>query len=368
MAAVTMEQLVDAAGAAAALPEKLRVLPVTGLEYDSRRVKPGNLFAAIHGAQFDGRAFAQQAADRGAVGILSDQPPLEGFHGDAAWLQVPHVRRSLGLAAAAFYADDIRHMRFIGITGTNGKTTTAALIDSILRAAGLATVLIGTIQYVVAGDARPATNTTPESVELFRMFAEGAAKGAKYATLEVSSHALAQERVSGIPFTAAVWTNLTRDHLDFHHNSMDEYFLAKQQLFLPPWGAAPGIAILNADDPWARKLRLAPETRAIRYSAKEAADARATKIESSISGLRFELEWEGRRYSIASALAARVNVQNILAAFATAAVLGIEPETIVRGIEECRSVAGRFERVEAGQPFGVFVDYAHTDDALRNTL
>jgi UDP-N-acetylmuramoyl-L-alanyl-D-glutamate--2,6-diaminopimelate ligase len=259
-------------------------------------------------------------------------------------------------------------MEFIGITGTNGKTTTAMLIDSILRAAGMITVLVGTIQYVVAGRAVAATNTTPESVELFRMFSEGAKAGARYGTMEVSSHALAQERVVGVRFAAAAWTNLTRDHLDFHNNSMEEYFAAKQRLFLPPWGAPPKVAVLNGDDSWARKLKLAPETKVLRYSAKEAADLRATKIEATMQGLKFELEWAGKHHSIHSALASRVNVHNILAAFGVAASLDIAPETIVAGIEACRSVPGRFERVTAGQKFGVVVDYAHTDDALRNTL
>jgi len=367
MAAIAIEKLMQAAGHNEPLPAELRSLAATGLEYDSRRVKPGNLFAAIHGAKFDGRTFAQQAVANGAVAVLSDMPPLEGFHG-AAWIQVPHVRRALGLASAAFYADELRGLECIGVTGTNGKTTTATLIDTILRTAGMVTVLVGTIEYVVAGRVETAINTTPESVELFRMFAEGAKAGARYATMEVSSHALAQERVAGIEFIAAAWTNLTRDHLDFHNNSMEEYFAAKQRLFLPPCGAPPRIAVLNADDSWARKLKVAPETKVIRYSAREAADLRATKIEATLQGLRFDLEFAGAHYAIQSALSSRVNVHNILAAFGVTAALGIAPETIVKGIEACRSVPGRFERVDAGQPFGVVVDYAHTDDALRNTL
>jgi UDP-N-acetylmuramoyl-L-alanyl-D-glutamate--2,6-diaminopimelate ligase len=366
MGELTIAAMLDAIGNPAGVPPALLGRAITGLAYDSRRVEFGNVFAAIGGAKLDGRQFARQALDQGAVAILSDLPPLAGL--ESHWISVPNVRRALGQASAKFYAESIVGMRLAGVTGTNGKTTTATLLNSILRVAGFVTVLIGTIHYLVANRVMSSTNTTPESVELFRMFAEGAKEGARFGVMEVSSHALAQERVAGIHFDTAGWTNLTQDHLDFHHGSMEEYFEAKHRLFTPPAGPAPRFAVLNADDAWARKVRTAPETQVLRYSAKEAADLRASSIEATLDGLRFDLDWKGGTYKIESALAARVNVHNILCAFGMAVSLGIEPEAAQAGIAACKTVDGRFERVDAGQPFAVIVDYAHTDDALRNTL
>jgi len=212
------------------LPGDLGKEPVAGLEYDSRRVEPGFLFFAFPGARADGREFAQQAAEKGAVATVSELPAPAGFQG--RWIEVEHGRQALALAARNFYRNPAERLKLTGVTGTNGKTTTTFLIDALLRAAGMTTALVGTIEYRLAGEVRPAVNTTPESLDLYRLFHELEQAGGSHATMEVSSHALALGRVYGMAFHTAVFTNLTRDHLDFHH-TMEEYFAAKRLLFAP---------------------------------------------------------------------------------------------------------------------------------------
>jgi UDP-N-acetylmuramoyl-L-alanyl-D-glutamate--2,6-diaminopimelate ligase len=224
--------------------------------------------------------------------------------------------------------------------------------------------LIGTIEYRLAGETRPAPNTTPESLDMMRFAAELERKGGSHLISEVSSHALALGRVHGFHFHTAVFTNLTRDHLDFH-DSMEAYAAAKSLLFAPEEGPAPDWAVLNADDPFTASLR--PAAHAVMYGLGGAA-LRAENIRSGFDGLRFDLLWEGTRQPIESALAGRINVLNILAAAGAALSYGVSLETIARGVAACRAVPGRFERVDAGQPFLVIVDYAHTDDALRNVI
>jgi UDP-N-acetylmuramoyl-L-alanyl-D-glutamate--2,6-diaminopimelate ligase len=254
-----------------------------------------------------------------------------------------------------------------GITGTNGKTTTSYLIDSVLREAGHTTALIGTIEYHLAGRVLPAVNTTPESLDLIRLFAELERAGGTHATLEVSSHALALGRVYGLHFHTAVFTNLTRDHLDFH-GDMDSYFAAKHKLFEGAGGPPPRFAVLNRDDPYTRQIRLDPATRVFRYGIGSDADLRARHIASGFQGLRFDVQHGKGRFAVESPLIGRINVYNILAACGAGLSYGIPPETIARGIARLRAVPGRFERVDEGQPFVVVVDYAHTDDALRNVI
>src|SRR6202050_5542672 len=213
---------------------------VAGLEYDSRRVQPGFLFFAFPGARADGREFAQQAIDQGAIAAVSELPAPQGFRG--AWIEVEHGRQTLALDARKFYGHPDERLKLTGVTGTNGKTTTTFLIDAVLRAAGITTAMVGTIEYRLAGEVRQAVNTTPESLDLYRMFHELEQAGGTHATMEVSSHALALGRVYGITFHTAVFTNLTRDHLDFHH-TMEEYFAAKRLLFAPEGTAAPERAV-----------------------------------------------------------------------------------------------------------------------------
>jgi UDP-N-acetylmuramoyl-L-alanyl-D-glutamate--2,6-diaminopimelate ligase len=345
-------------------PEALSA-EVTGIVYDSRQVRPGNLFLAFAGAKADGRRFARSAMEKGAVAVASDLPPPEDFSG--IWIQVPHGRRALALAARRFYGAPDERLWLTGITGTNGKTTTSFLLDAILRAAGYITAVIGTIEYHLAGRVLPAVNTTPESLDLIHLFRELEAAAGRHVAMEVSSHALALGRVYGFHFHTAVFTNLTRDHLDFH-GTMEEYFAAKRTLFEGAGGPPPRAVVINRDDAWGRKLEPPPGAQAFWYGLGPEANVRARHISSSFQGLHFDVQHEGGRFQVQSPLIGRINVYNILAACGGALSYGIAPEAVARGIASCSSVPGRFERVDEGQPFMVVVDYAHTDDALRNVL
>lgn len=347
------------------LPRVLGTLEITGLEYDSRRVEPGFLFFAFAGARSDGREFAQSAIDRGALAVVSEQPAPEDFAGP--WIEVEHGRRALSAASRVFYHNPDRRVHFTGITGTNGKTTTSYLIDSILREAGNITGVVGTIEYRIAGQKRPAANTTPESLDLARLAAAVSDMGGTHLISEVSSHALELGRVDGFFFHTAVFTNLTRDHLDFHQ-TMEAYTDAKRMLFVPKNGPAPGWAVLNADDASSKLMEPNAPTNVIWYGADKDAPLRAEGIRSGFDGLRFDLEWKEQRQAIQSPLVGMFNVSNILAAIAVGISYEVPLDVIARGIAACGAVPGRFERVDVGQPFLVIVDYAHTDDALRNVI
>ncbi len=347
------------------LPQPLADVPVESLEYDSRRVRGNTLFFAFQGKRADGRDFAREAVERGACAVVSELARPEGFSG--RWIEVPHGREALALASRNFYNEPDERLGLTGITGTNGKTTSAYLVDSILQAAGKTTALVGTIQYQVAGEIRHAPNTTPESLDLYRIFADLERQGGTHVTMEVSSHALALGRVYGIRFHTALFTNLTRDHLDFHH-TMEEYFAAKQLLFTGCGGPPPSVAAVNVDDAHGRELRLSPETRRLAYGLEKKADVRAARVQATAEGLQFELQTPGGAIPVRSSLAGKMNVYNILAACCAGLSYGLDLETIAGGIEQCRAVPGRFERVDEGQPFTVVVDYAHTDDALANVI
>jgi UDP-N-acetylmuramoyl-L-alanyl-D-glutamate--2,6-diaminopimelate ligase len=347
------------------LPQAASTEEVRGIACDSRQVAPGFLFFAFPGQRADGRAFAAQAIERGAVAVVSESARPEGS--PSVWIQVEHGRRALALAARAFYGRPDERLGITGITGTNGKTTSSYILDSVLRAAGKTTLLVGTIEYRLGGSAVAAVNTTPESLDLFRLFAELETAGGSHATMEVSSHALALARVHGIRFHTGVFTNLTRDHLDFHH-TMEEYFAAKRMLFEGAGAPPPRFAVLNYDDPYGREIQVGTQTEVLHYGLRNGAMVRAVNVQSGFDGLRFEVQHGQERVAVASPLPGRMNVYNILAAWCAASSYGIPAETVVRGIAECRAVPGRFEKVEAGQPFLVVVDYAHTDDALRNVI
>ena len=353
------------------LPAELAGIPIEGLAYDSRRAGPNFLFFAFPGSHADGRQFVQDAWARGAVAVASESEAPGtggGFLFTAPWILVEHGRQALALASRNFYVRPDERLRLTAITGTNGKTTTSYLIDSVFRAAGHITAMIGTIEYHLAGRILPAVNTTPESLDLVRLFHELELAGGTHATMEVSSHALALRRVYGLHFHTAVFTNLTRDHLDFHGN-MDAYFAAKQTLFEGAGGPAPPFAVLNRDDQYARQLKLHPQTKVLWYGLGQDPDLRARRISSGFDGLRFDVQYgKQRRFAVESPLIGKINVYNILAACGTALSYGIAPEVIARGIAQLRSVPGRFERIDEGQPFVVVVDYAHTDDALRNVI
>jgi UDP-N-acetylmuramoyl-L-alanyl-D-glutamate--2,6-diaminopimelate ligase len=336
---------------------------VTGLEYDSRRVQPGFLFFAFPGARTDGREFAQQAIEKGAVATVSELPAPDGFRG--RWIEVEHGRRALALVGRNFYRNPPERLMLTGVTGTNGKTTTTFLIDAVLRAAGMTTALVGTIEYRLANEVRPAVNTTPESLDLYRLFDELEQAGGTHATMEVSSHALALGRVYGITFHTAVFTNLTRDHLDFHH-TMEDYFAAKRLLFAPEGTTPPQWAVINFDDPYGRQIPPAPHT--LRYGFEQGADLRGSSLEMNFQGLRFTVEHAGARVQLTSPLVGKFNAYNILAACGAALSYGLDWTTIASAIANSPRVPGRFESVQQGQPFLIVVDYAHTDDALRNVI
>jgi UDP-N-acetylmuramoyl-L-alanyl-D-glutamate--2,6-diaminopimelate ligase len=342
--------------------------PVVGLEYDSRRVRPGTVFVAMKGETSDGNRFIDQAIAAGAVAIVTDSA-AEVPRPTVAWAQVVHGRRALARLSANFYKRPAERIANTGITGTNGKSTTAFLIESILQAAGRKTALVGTIEYHVAGKILPAPHTTPEALELNRILSEGLGQGVTEAVMEVSSHALEQQRIFGIPFDVAVFTNLTRDHLDYH-GTMEEYFRAKQVLFEGCGTEPPRAAVLNTDDEYGRQLlKLCKKKSSLVLSygmTSGDCDFRAEAVETTPRGTRFQMVTPSGKFAMWCSLIGNVNVYNALAASAAGYARGCSSEVITKGIFDLASVPGRFERVDCGQPFTVAVDYAHTDDALRN--
>ena len=350
----------DSTGGSASNPR------VTGIDYDSRRIRPGFVFVAMKGETSDGNRFIDAAIKAGAVAIVTDsaaEPPRPGV----AWAQVPHGRRALARLSANFYKRPAERIANIGITGTNGKSTTAFIIESILQAASRKAVLIGTIEYHIAGKILPAPHTTPEALELNQLLAEGLAHGVTESVMEVSSHALAQQRVFGIPFDVAVFTNLTRDHLDYHR-TMEEYFRAKQILFEGCGTEPPRAAVINIDDEYGRQLlALAKKKSFFAYSyGLIAGDFHAASIQITSRGTRFQMITPAGKLAVWTPLIGKINVSNVLAAAAAGCCRDCSPAAIVQGISNLTRVPGRFERVDCGQPFTVVVDYAHTDDALRN--
>jgi UDP-N-acetylmuramoyl-L-alanyl-D-glutamate--2,6-diaminopimelate ligase len=337
---------------------------ISGVEYDSRRVKPGNVFVAMRGESSDGNQFIERAIAAGATAVVTDS---DSAPDNVAWAKVAHGRRALARLSANFYQHPAKKLAIAGITGTNGKSTTAFLVESILKAGGRGTGLIGTIEYHVAGKVLSAAHTTPESLELNRLFSNAVDSGTTEVVMEVSSHALAQERTYGIPFDVAVFTNLTRDHLDYH-NTMEEYFAAKQMLFTGSGAREPRVAIVNADDGYGVKLAQLRKRRGseVMTYGLSRADFHASKVAIGPSGTEFDLIGPEDATHVTSPLIGGVNVYNILAAGAAAYARGCSGDTVAEGIRSLARVPGRFERVDCGQPFTVVVDYAHTDDALRN--
>lgn len=358
-----------AAPLAEPLAQALAELRVHGLAYDSRRVQPGYLFFAMQGANVDGRTFAPQAFAQGAIAVVCEAPALDPALGP--WIQVPHARRTLALLARKLYLDPAQHaLALYAVTGTNGKTTVAYLLASILEAAGLPAALFGTIEYRVAGKRQESINTTPESLDLYEAFAEHQAAFAGQsvaAAMEVSSHALALGRVWGMHFRGAIWTNLTQDHLDFH-GSMEAYKQAKFALFRGQDATPPDFAAINRDDPTGAEVPVAPSTMAWTFALTQEADVMAVDIQSNYAGTRFTMRTPLGEFPVASGLLGDINVSNILAAATLALRSGIAAEAVLAGIRNCNAVPGRFERIDAGQPFYVVCDYAHTDDALRNVI
>jgi len=339
---------------------------VSSVEYDSRQVKPGSVFVAMRGETSDGNHFIDRAIQAGAIAVVTDsaaEPQREGV----AWAVVPNGRRALALVSANFYKRPAERLAVTGITGTNGKSTTAFLIEAILTAAGRKSALIGTIEYHVAGRVCPAPHTTPEALELARIFNEALGHGATDVVMEVSSHALAQQRVFGIPFDVAVFTNLTRDHLDYH-KTMDEYFASKRALFEGCGTDAPRVAVTNLDDEHGDKLAgfSRQHGSSVVTYGWDCGDFHAANVDISPRGSRFDVVTPQEKIPVFSSLIGRVNIYNILAAAAACYARGCDPKAIAGGVDSLTHVPGRFQRVDCGQPFTIVVDYAHTDDALRN--
>jgi UDP-N-acetylmuramoyl-L-alanyl-D-glutamate--2,6-diaminopimelate ligase len=347
--------------------------PVTGVEYDSRKVKPGAVFVAMKGGSTDGNRYIEKALANGALGVITDSPQtfdhLLVYRAGLPVLEVEHGRRALAEASAAFFGHPERTLAATGITGTNGKTTTAFLTEALLNAAGRKTVLVGTIEYHIAGETRPSIHTTPESRDLFELLAEGATRGATELVTEVSSHALDQGRAAGIHFDVGVFTNLTRDHLDYH-GSMEKYFAAKRLLFDGRVYPAPRVAVINAHDPRAEELaRVSRKAGAeVRTYGIGQGDWRVTGYTLVASGAELQIETPAGRAEIISHLAGEVNILNLLAAITAAQARGADFEQLAVAVPKLRPVPGRFQAVNAGQPFTVIVDYAHTDDALQNLI
>ena len=338
-------------------------LDVVEVTHDSRRCGPGALFVAIRGLAIDGNQFVDAARRKGALVVASEEPP----RGEGTWLRVSDARAALAVLSAAVLGDPASSLELVAVTGTNGKTTTAYLIDSALRAAGETCGLVGTVEYRIGDRVAEAVRTTPESSDLQALFRQMVDAGCRRAVLEVSSHSLTLKRVYGLVFRVAVFTNLTRDHLDFH-GDMDRYFAAKRLLF-ESLLREDGHAIVNLDDDRSGELLRASRGTVWTYSIDNpAADIQAQGLSLSLDGTRFRARTPAGPLEIETVLLGRFNVQNVLAALGAALALGLPSEAVRRGIAALRGVPGRMERVAVGQPFTVLVDYAHTDDALKNLL
>jgi UDP-N-acetylmuramoyl-L-alanyl-D-glutamate--2,6-diaminopimelate ligase len=336
---------------------------VSGIAYDSRAIAPGQVFVALRGLHANGMSFAHDAIARGASAVVSEQPPA----GDVQipWAIVDDARAALAVLATTFYGHPSAEMQVVGITGTNGKTTTAYLLASIFEAAGVRCGILGTVAYRIGDEQREATRTTPEAPEVQALLREMVDRGCRACAMEVSSHALSLKRVEGTMFAAGVFTNLTRDHLDFHAD-MDEYFRAKRRLFEMLPRDAPSL--LNVDDPRGAAL-VDAGGRAVTYAISRPADITPGPVSSSLQGLTFDVRTPRGGLRVRSALVGRPNVYNILAAVSTATALDVPFDAIERGVRALQGVPGRFEVVSGPKDeVTVVVDYAHTDDALRNLL
>jgi UDP-N-acetylmuramoyl-L-alanyl-D-glutamate--2,6-diaminopimelate ligase len=346
---------------------------VRSIEFDSRAVTRGSLFLALRGASVQGTRFIDAAVAAGATAIVTDAEAdfasISAAHPTIPVILVPHGRRAMAQLCSSFYNHPQEQLALSGVTGTNGKTTTAFLLDAMLRAANRTTVLVGTIEYHVASDVRPSPHTTPESRDLLHLFAEATLLGASEAVLEVSSHALDQGRVYSLPFDVAIFTNLTQDHLDYHQ-TMAQYFAAKRSLFDGANGVPPRVAVINVEDDHGLELALsARQAGADLFSyGLGVGEFRADDIHLAPSGMQFTLHTPLGAQVITSRLTGRVNVQNLLAAAAAGLARGLSLADVAAGAAQLRHVPGRFQTVSCGQPFTVVVDYAHTDDALRNLI
>ena len=331
---------------------------ITGLAYSSRSVSEGALFFCVPGFESDGHDFAPDAVQRGAAALVCERPLGLGV----PEVVVDDVRAAIGPVASRFYGDPTATLRVVGITGTNGKTTTAFLVRDLLEAAGIQTGLLGTVKQVVGGVEEPVKHTTPEAIDLQATFRRMLDAGDGASAIEVSSHALELGRAGGIDYACRVFTNLTQDHLDFH-SDMEAYYLAKRRLF-----DAPGPAVVNVDDGYGRRLAGELDGATTYGIDAEGASYRARDVRFDVAGARFTADTPDGPLEIATRLPGLFNVSNALAALAVGRAMGVDAETCVAALAEAGRVPGRMEPIEEGQPFGVFVDFAHTPDSLDNVL
>ncbi len=341
--------------------------PVRALITDSRRVVPGSVFFARDGSRTDGFHYAEEAIDRGAIAVVSTRVP--GVVRNVAQIQVKETALALARVGRKFYDYPDRDLRLTGITGTNGKTTVSWLLQHLMRQGGASMGLIGTVHYDLGGRTIPSYRTTPESVDSLSMLNQMRERGCKGAVMEVSSHGIHQHRAAGFEFDTAVFLNLTRDHLDYHE-TMEAYFEVKSRLFNGGIGWEPPAKVINRDDPWGQKLidDLGDAAGILTFGMSAAADVGAVSPEFGSEGTVFGLRIQGETVDTSIRLPGRYNLSNALAAAAAAHLEGMAVGEIAEGLKEFRAVPGRMERVEAGQKASVFVDYAHTDDALDNAL
>lgn len=340
-------------------------LEVTGLQYDSRKLLAGEAFFAFPGEHVDGHEFVPAALRDGAAAIVSERSAPDGM--ETRWARVSHGRRALAMAALRSYGRPDRDVSITAVTGTNGKTSTVHLLDALLRSVGKTTALLGTIEQRIGDRAAKSVNTTPESLDIVRSLAELREIGGSHATIEASSHALALARIYGIEFHTAVFTNLSREHLDFH-GDMESYAAAKRRLFLGAGARPPLNAVVNADDEAGRELLKLGGSRLLSYGRGSEARVRASGVQSDAQGVRFTVDSPAGRIRVESNLIGDFNVDNILAAVGAAQCHGLGASEIEAGLMAVPPAPGRFETVDCGQPFLVVVDYAHTPDALHRSI
>lgn len=359
-----LRALLQASGIAPGLADP----DISSLCHDSRLAKPGSLFFALPGAKSDGTAFIPQAVEKGAAALVAEKA-VKGI--ECPTIVVENARAAMADIAAEFYGHPDRDLKCVGVTGTNGKTTSAYLVKHICDAAGLRPGLIGTVKYVVAGEERPAPHTTPESIDLQQILAEIRDTGGRSVAMEVSSHAVVQHRVRSVEFDAGIFTNLTQDHLDYH-GSMEAYFEAKASWFdaLAEQKTKKARAVVNSDDRFGQRLidRISKKIKTVTFGQNVHAEFRASSIRQDLHGTRFALEARGKSYLVRTPLIGLFNVYNVLGALAASMTCGVELRRAIDALADAPQVPGRLERVPSRRNFQVFVDYAHTDDALRNVL
>jgi len=346
---------------------------VTGVSYDSRKVNEGFLFVAIKGEKYDGHDFISEAVRKGAIAVVGEKDTKDMQN---IYIRVKDSRKALACITNNFYAMPSERLVLIGITGTNGKTTTTYILKSILERWGREVGIIGTINYMIKKKVYAAPHTTPESLEFQGLLKDMLSSGCSHVIAEISSHALEQRRVDGAVFRVSVFTNLTRDHLDFH-KTMENYFAAKRRLFRELLDRH-GTSVINFDDPYGKRLLAElggasrgddqEQIKVLTYGREEGADIVAREVHMSVKGLKFKISFRGRTYDISSPLIGLPNMYNILSAVGASISLGIPWQIILEGIRKTDGVKGRFEKVDLGQDFRCFIDYAHTEDALERLI